>query len=115
MYGLVFNHIRYLWQHDERIYSDVSVRGGGVAFTGEVKSYAYLFVHKTRYGAATRHRGQSAQFAYINGRSPVKIEYLFYVSQKRRDEGRGPLTTTVAIVRRFQANEHIPNFPWDPW
>jgi len=115
MYRLVYDHLRHLWQLEEHIYSDVAMCGGGVAFTGEVKSYAYLHFYKTRYGAATRHRGFKARFAYIDGRLPVQIEYLFLISQKRRREGRDPLTTTIAIVRRFQKNGYIPDFPWDAW
>ena len=115
MYNLVFHHICNVWRMDERIHTDVSFQANSVPFTGEVTSYPYLSWSHIRYGAANSHRGKSAQYAYIEGRTAVQIEYLFHVRQKRRNEDRDPLATTVAIVRRFQRNGNIPDFPWDAW
>jgi hypothetical protein len=78
-----------------------------------VESFSHLWVQKRRYGAASQHRGKSAQYAYIDARIPVRIQYLFRVQQKLADEST--LTAGFAIVNRFQVNTNIMDFPWDLW
>ena len=113
MYRLVLRHIQHLWRYDEHVHSDLAIRGDGVKFIGDVDLFSFLLVLKIRYGAASRHRGLSARFAYIDGRIPVQIKYLFRLSQMRSRPDRPLLTTTIAIVRRFQHPHQMPQFPWD--
>ncbi|KAJ7291750.1 hypothetical protein C8J57DRAFT_948984, partial [Mycena rebaudengoi] len=114
-YRLVFQHLQQVWGSKIRLYSDVAmdIPAGASIFAGRVSSFSHVFVNKRRYGAATTSRGQSAQYAYIDTRIPVQIQYIFRAVQPQTG---GPThTTEFAIVRRFCTDEHMFQFPWDIW
>ena len=78
------------------------------SFNGDVVSYANVWKGKQRYGSANALHGRNAQYAYVNGRVPVKIEYIFQAKQPLH----GTLLANLAVVRCFQRAHNIPEFPW---
>lgn len=92
---------------------DMQVRETDITFEGSVKSYSHLHLKKTRYGAATAHRGKSARYAYTGLRNPVEIQWLFQVEQVVFDGE--PLVVNLAVVRHFQRDENVHSFPWELW
>jgi hypothetical protein len=81
---------------------------------GVVKSYTHIWLAKHWYGAGTSSQGLSAQYAYIDGRIPVSIDYIFQVSITH--DGC-QFTLTIAIVCRFRADAETSQmeFPWLLW
>ncbi|KAJ7664264.1 hypothetical protein B0H17DRAFT_952168 [Mycena rosella] len=112
-YRLVFRYLKDLWLSVITLVPDVDLTNNEkeISFSGDVESYSHVWVNKRRYGAATQHRGKSAQYAYIDNRVPVRIAYIFRVHVKLGNETK--LTAACAVVRRFQHNSIITNFPWD--
>ncbi|KAJ7720384.1 hypothetical protein B0H14DRAFT_2292385, partial [Mycena olivaceomarginata] len=70
-----------------------------IIFSGDVESFSHVWVRKQRYGAGKEHRGQSAKYAYIDGRIPVEIERIFRVQQKVSEHMI--MVAVFAIIRRF--------------
>jgi hypothetical protein len=87
----------------------------GVRFTGDVSSFSHIWLKKQRYGAASTTRGQSAKYAYIDTRIPVEIQYIFRATQEHPTLGESELLAEFAVVRRFQRDDELPNFPWALW
>lgn len=114
-YHAVFEHLRVLWSSKVELVPDVELteHAGQMSFTGEVESFSHVWIKKLRYGAASHHRGRSAQYAYIDNRVPVHIQHIFRLTQTL--ENGEKLSTGCAIVRRFQPNADITDFPWDLW
>ena len=114
-YGLVFKYLRSLWRDDTNLIEDVNLdeHEGDETFTGSVRSYSHLRIKSQRYGAATAHRGKSAQYAYIDVRKPVEIQHIFQAELPR--EHVPSLVANFALVRDFQRGEDLPRFPWDLW
>ncbi|KAJ6582600.1 hypothetical protein DFH09DRAFT_1245975 [Mycena vulgaris] len=64
-YGLVFDYLKDLWRSKAVLIPDVELTQNGdqLSFSGDVESFSHLWVHKRRYGAASQHRGKSAQYS----------------------------------------------------
>ncbi|KAJ7715449.1 hypothetical protein B0H16DRAFT_1477341 [Mycena metata] len=113
-YHLVFEYLKALWAAHATLVLDVELeKAGEHSLSGDVQSYSHGWVHRRRHGAATQHRGQSAQYAYIDHRIPVQIRHIFRVEERFTDTQT--LTANLAIVRRFQEDPVIFNFPWALW
>lgn len=113
-YHLVFEYLKALWAAHATLVLDVELeKAGEHSLSGDVQSYSHGWVHGRRHGAATQHRGQSAQYAYIDHRIPVQIQHIFRVEERFTDTQT--LTANLAIVRRFQEDPVIFNFPWALW
>ncbi|KAJ7603249.1 hypothetical protein DFH06DRAFT_1114701 [Mycena polygramma] len=114
-YRLVFDYLKSLWATQCVVIPDVSnpTDEREISFSGEVQSFSHLWVKKRRYGAGDEHRGQSAKYAYIDGRVPVHIDHLFRVTQELEQDTQ--LSASFAIVRRFRPCTTIFNWPWALW
>ncbi|KAJ7696410.1 hypothetical protein B0H16DRAFT_1350491, partial [Mycena metata] len=114
-YNAVFEHLLAKWASEIELIPDVELSedDNQQSFLGDVESFSHVWISKQRYGAGAHHRGKSAQYGYIDGRIPVHIEYIFRVSQTLADARK--LVASCAVVRRFQPNTVIPDFPWDFW
>ncbi|KAJ7756554.1 hypothetical protein B0H16DRAFT_1538396 [Mycena metata] len=112
-YGLIFSYLSTLWGGKMLLYSDVSaaVPEGGAIFNGQVQAFSHIVVNGRRYGAVSQPRGRSAQYAYINDRRPVQIQHILRAVQPQ--SGGNDRIADFAIVRRFQSDNNIPEFPWD--
>jgi hypothetical protein len=112
-YGLIFRHLSTLWRDKTTLCSDVSstVPKGGSIFNGVVQSFSHIVANGRRFGAMSRPRGRSAQYAYINDRIAVQIQYILRVVQPR--SGFNDLVADFAVVRRFQTDDKMAQFPWD--
>ncbi|KAJ7027455.1 hypothetical protein C8F04DRAFT_965220, partial [Mycena alexandri] len=114
-YHLVFTYLKSLWAERATLVLDVELTKNTRehSFSGDVQSYSHVWVQKRRHGAATEHRGKSAQYAYIDHRVPVQIQHIFHVEEKFMETQT--LTANVAIVRRFREDTVVCNFPWALW
>ncbi|KAJ7208732.1 hypothetical protein C8J57DRAFT_1610075 [Mycena rebaudengoi] len=113
-YNRVFNYLHDLWSPEFKVVPDVSVaEEGEISFDGEVESFTHVWIQRQRYGAGEEHRGKSAQYAYIDCRIPVRIEHIYRAKQAVSADSS--ITTSFAIVRRFQPPQDVWNFPWDLW
>ncbi|KAK0434778.1 hypothetical protein EV421DRAFT_1275187 [Armillaria borealis] len=117
LYRLIFLFLHELWKPYFKLVYDVDMstaRGPTASFAGQVKSFSHLWVEKRRYGAATTAWGQSAQYAYIHGRVPVRIDYLFQAVQSFGDVD---YIANLAVVWRFQTDEFTTalQLPWYIW
>lgn len=103
-YGLLCEFLHTAWSTDLDFISNkiLATRRSQATFLGDFKSYTHIWLAKRRYGAGTSTRGRSAQYAYIDGRTPVLIEYIFQASITHNTAN---LTSTIAIIRRFKAGE----------
>jgi len=115
IYVLVYAFLQANWTSSWTLVADTQIPGkNDIPFFGKVKSFSHIWVAKRRYGASTANRGQSAKYAFIDGRIPVQIEYIFRWSQVEEDE---LFDFKMAVVRRFRTNDTIANidFPWALW
>ncbi|KAJ7158985.1 hypothetical protein C8R43DRAFT_882381 [Mycena crocata] len=114
-YRLVLSYLQKLWGPQFVVLPDVSTpeNDNEISFPGDVESFSHLWVKKRRYGAGEEHRGQSAKYAYIDGRVPVRIDHLFRVRHKISEDRK--MVTSFAILRRFQPCRERFGFPWDLW
>lgn len=69
-------------------------------------------VNKIPYGAYTHTRGLGTSYAYIDGRTPVRIAHILHLCRVRRDPRLPRLEASVAIVQRFQNDGTLPIMPW---
>jgi hypothetical protein len=114
LYGLVLQFLQSEWREaGVIIHADVVLADQGACFMGHVTSFPHVFVETLHYGATTQPRGQSAHYAYINGRIPVEISWIFKVDIEYEQQDQ--LSKTIAIIRRFITNDEVPQFPWDMW
>ncbi|OBZ66033.1 hypothetical protein A0H81_14006 [Grifola frondosa] len=114
LYALVFSYLRHLWEHETSLIPDTSaVTTLGEPFIPTATPYSHVVVNGIRYGAATAHRGAGCRYAYIHGRQPVQIDYIFHIAHSRNDPSMRPLETTCAVVRPFVADNYLPVMPWD--
>ncbi|KAJ7930633.1 hypothetical protein B0H13DRAFT_1595040, partial [Mycena leptocephala] len=111
-YGLIHRYLSTLWRDKMILYSDVSgsVPMGGAIFNGVVLSFSHILVNGRRFGAMTRPRGRSAQYGYIEDRMPVQIQYILRAIQPR--SGFADCVADFAVVRRFQTDQNMIEFPW---
>ncbi|KAK7039964.1 hypothetical protein R3P38DRAFT_3350014 [Favolaschia claudopus] len=114
-YKLVFDFLKLQWRSDITLVADIDLTKGNneLSFSGRVRSFSHVWIKKQRFGAATQHRGKSAQYAYIDNRVPVNIMYILQAEETLWDESK--VSSQFAIVRRFQENTVIQDFPWDLW
>ncbi|KAJ7479156.1 hypothetical protein FB451DRAFT_1172268 [Mycena latifolia] len=114
-FNLVFTYLKQLWSPEITVLPDVSSasRVDEISFSGDVESFSHVWVRRRRYGAAQEHRGQSAQYAYIDARVPVRIQHIFRVQHKLVE--RRKLVAAFAIIQRFRPSTTITDFPWDLW
>ncbi|KAJ7718698.1 hypothetical protein DFH07DRAFT_1011598, partial [Mycena maculata] len=114
-YGLVLNYLKHLWGPQFIVLPDVSTPDADneISFSGEVDSFSHVWVKRRRHGAAEEHRGQSARYAYIDGRVPIHIDRIFRARHKIDKDNT--ITAAFAILRRFQPSTYIIDFPWDLW
>ncbi|KAF8576758.1 hypothetical protein K439DRAFT_1655194 [Ramaria rubella] len=117
-YGLVLEHLRMTFMNtvqlvpEAGIYADPDVE----CFNGRsICSFSNALVSNQRYGAGNYTRGKGSCFAYIDGRSPVRIEYILKITHERRDDTLPPLTTQCAIIRHFYRDSKIPDLDWALW
>ncbi|KAJ7938917.1 hypothetical protein B0H13DRAFT_2542768 [Mycena leptocephala] len=91
-YGLIHRYLSTLWRDKMILYSDVSgsVPMGGAIFNGAVLSFSHILVNGRRFGAMTRPRGRSAQYG----------------------SGFADCVADFAVVRRFQTDQNMLEFPW---
>jgi hypothetical protein len=110
----VFKYLKHLWSSTITLIPDVELTkdDSEMSFTGDVQSFSHVWVRKRRYGAATQHRGKSAQYAYMDARVPMQIQHILRVKETLPDGKK--LTASFAIVHRFQLSNMF-NFPWDLW
>jgi hypothetical protein len=87
----------------------------GVTFFGKVRSFSHVYIRGLRYGSVHEHRGKAGCYGYIDKRVPVLIERIFHVTQRVADDSDEELTSSFAVVRRFQRDGHLPELPWDRW
>ncbi|KAK6996182.1 hypothetical protein R3P38DRAFT_3329647 [Favolaschia claudopus] len=96
---LVFDYLKLQWRSHITLVADIDLtKGNNELSSGQVRSFSHVWIKKQGYGAATQHRGKSAQYAYITNRAPVNIIKA---------------SSQFAIVRRFQENTVLHDFPWD--
>ncbi|KAJ7654607.1 hypothetical protein DFH06DRAFT_1092852 [Mycena polygramma] len=109
-YRLVFEYLKCLWAPQCVVIPDVSSPANDteISLSGDVESFSHLWVKRRRYGAAEEHRGQSAKYAYIDGRIPVLIDRLFRVKNDLKGK---QLNASFALVRRFKPCTTIFNWP----
>ncbi len=114
MYGLMYDYLRALWAGITVLKPDTAPAGApGESFVATaVQSHAIVNVCGLRYGAASSPRGAKSQFAYRNGRQPVKISYIFHITHLRSDPALPPLHATCAVVQDFDSGHGIPEMPW---
>jgi hypothetical protein len=114
-YGLVFQHLKQLWKDNTALIEDINIHEheGAKTFIGSVRSYLHMRIKSLRYGAATAHRGKFVQYAYINTREPVKIQYIFQAELWQ--EHMPSLLADFALIRKFQRGDDLPRFLWDLW
>ncbi|TFK58869.1 hypothetical protein BDN72DRAFT_781476, partial [Pluteus cervinus] len=114
-YHLVLQYLRQRWQNDLDLRADVEMLDSPrqVSFDGDVFSHSHFFFQERRYGASTTTRGQSAQYAYIDNRIPVRISYVFRVLQPHYSDRFAELKANFAIVQRFCPLRAAFSFPWD--
>ncbi|KAJ7247687.1 hypothetical protein C8J57DRAFT_1240624 [Mycena rebaudengoi] len=111
-YSLVFKYLQELWVDQITLIPDVSLEEGNESsFLGNVESFSHIWVERWRYGAGKEHRGQSAQYAYTDERIPVHIEHIYRANQSISVDNT--LAASFAIVRRFQPDADIWDFPRD--
>ncbi|KIK91508.1 hypothetical protein PAXRUDRAFT_797245 [Paxillus rubicundulus Ve08.2h10] len=114
VYGLILEYLQHRWCGTDMIHADVVLTNTGICFMGDVTSFANITVDALWYGAANEPRGRRGRYAYIDGRNAVEIQWIFTITMQSRAH-HVPLTTTVAMVRRFVTSVDIPAFPWDLW
>ncbi|KAJ6470978.1 hypothetical protein C8R45DRAFT_908494 [Mycena sanguinolenta] len=112
-YGLVLHYLQHCWAPKYTVIPDVSIpqADNDISFSGDVESFSHVWVRKERYGAGQEHRGQSARYAYMDGRIPVDIERIFRVQHKVSESLK--LVAMFAIVRRLCPCDARIDFPWD--
>jgi hypothetical protein len=113
IFRAAFNYLRQLWAPHVNLVAGVpSARRpelNTASFNSNAVSYANFRRGKQLYGSANSHHGRSAQYAYVNGRVPVKIEYILEAKQTFNGV---TLTASFAVVRCFQRGHDMPDFPW---
>ena len=113
VFRAVFIYLRNLWAPHVNLIVGVASVGGPelntASFNANAVSYANFRRGKQLYGSANAHHGRSAQYAYVNGRIPVKIEYILGVKQTFNDI---TFTASFSVVRCFQRGDDMPDFPW---
>ncbi|TFK63271.1 hypothetical protein BDN72DRAFT_803396 [Pluteus cervinus] len=114
-YRLVFVFLKNRWRNDLQLCPNVEmgIQPPRVAFNGCAASFSHCFWQERRYGAARSVWGLSAQYAYIGHRIPVRIQYIFQVTQPHYSDRFADLVATFAIVQRFLPPEADLRFPWD--
>ncbi|PCH36567.1 hypothetical protein WOLCODRAFT_20614 [Wolfiporia cocos MD-104 SS10] len=116
IYGLILRHPQDLWSADVQLVPDsASVQDGEPFVALSTPSVSHVFVDGLRYGVSTSHRGIGCSYAYIDGRTPVRIDYLLRVEHFCRDPTLPPLRLDCAVVRRFVSDPSIPAMPWNIW
>jgi hypothetical protein len=63
-----------------------------------------------KYGAALTPRGRVCAFAFIYGRSAIQIDFIISITILLLNAP--PLTTNLALVRRFTMKKFNPIMPW---
>ena len=112
IYRAVYTYLRNLWAPQVNLIAGVPAAGSApntVSFSGNAVSYANIRRGKQLYSSANAHHGRSAQFAYVNGRIPVKIDYIL---QAKQSFDETTLVASFAVVRCFQSGHDMPDFPW---
>lgn len=113
LYGLVFAHLRLVWQDTINLVPGTASPDDGDPFLGRhVRSHASATVANVRYGSANTQRGKGYSYGYIHGRTPVKIEYILSIKHPRRDPELPPLEHQCAIVRPFLPSPRGNAMPW---
>ncbi len=81
LYRLIFKFLQTLWdtKFDLRPDVELDVFAPRVSFSGKVTSYSHFFWQERRYG--TSRNGKSEQYAFIDDRVPVRIQYIFEAIQ----------------------------------
>lgn len=114
-YALIYEYLKASWSDKFSLVADVELSRPGieaVSFTGAVNSFPFFAVGDCRYDSFTASRSKTGWFAYINGRQPVHIEYIFGITQKAPDGSEH--YTTALVVRRFLSTSNLDlAFPWD--
>ncbi len=112
LYAIVFTYLRRTWEDDIDLIPKTAAREvPGSAFVGRsVQSFSHVVVAGRRYGASTAHRGQTHQYAYIEGRQAVQIIRILQVLHK--DRHNRPLVANVAIVQPFIHSDYAGTMPW---
>lgn len=114
LYGLVLRYFQHLWSEEVQLVADTASVDSGEPFVAvAIKSYSHVHVHGLRYGSFHTHRGKGSSYAYIDGRQPVRINYILYVEHIRRDHMLPQLEHACAIVQRFVRDDSIPEMPWE--
>ena len=112
VYELVFQYLCTLWQLEVNLIPKSGNWRSSEPFVAtEVKCFSYVKVNGTRFGACTSSRGKGTSFAFIDGRVAVRISYLLLVKHEQCDSTKPPLSTTLAIVKRFK-DDNVPEMPW---
>ncbi|KAJ7044316.1 hypothetical protein C8F04DRAFT_881243, partial [Mycena alexandri] len=114
-YRLVLAHLRSVWGPEFIVLPDVQVpqNNNEISLSANVESFSHVWVRKSRFGAGEEHRGQSAKYAYIDGRIPVQIGHLFRVQHEISEDRK--ISAAFAFVKRFQPCTVITDWPWDLW
>lgn len=112
LYPVVFTYLRRLWEDRVDLIPDTSGRDvPGSAFVGiAVPSFSHVVFTGQRYGASTSHRGRTHQYAYINSREAVKINYILRITHS--DSFGRPLLANLAVVQPFLQSDLADAMPW---
>lgn len=111
-YNAIFRYLQTLWADEVALVPDTAPSSVGEPFVArKVRSYTHIHVMGVCYGVTLNHRGKSWRYAYIEGRVPVRIIFLFHVKQERNNAP--PLEHTLAVVQRFKECEDDLNLPWE--
>ncbi|KAF7314742.1 Neurobeachin-like protein 2 [Mycena kentingensis (nom. inval.)] len=115
-YNTVFNFLRKCWEGKVVLRTDLALLASRseLSFIGNIRSFSHLWVERRRYGASTHARGQNAQYAYMDHRVPVQIQYLFKID-RTHPVTQEALRATCARVRRFKPPKTPREFPWQIW
>ena len=116
-YNIVFEYLCQLWQDEFTLVSQHSAGPWGRTrepFVGEnTRLHSSIVVYGHRFGCYTSLRGRGLSFAYIDGRTPVRIEYILHVVHPREHLSYPSISATLILVRRLVWDESIPKMPWD--
>lgn len=112
LYAMVFTYLRQTWEDNvDLIPETAGPDEPGSVFVGRsVLSFSHVVVAGRRYGASTAHRGQTHQYAYIEGRQAVQIIRILQILHKDRHDR--PLVANVAIVQPFIHSDYAGTMPW---
>jgi hypothetical protein len=112
VYDLLLGFTRRIWP-DARVFGFGVLIPGGVYLPpqGSARNHSYVEYDGLRYGSCLHSSGRRAQYGYIRGRQPVRVERIIAVEVP----GHPHMHTICVLVRLFKRPRIVPDFPWSAW